>query len=102
MLVTRWRCRLDQKNVAPTDVLLDFYVSLTVGERTDRRLAKGHADVFADSLGQLTIGRAADDLHFWRMSEHEGLNCRALSCLAMIKNLPEPNSFANGTGLHER
>src|ERR1700730_278771 len=85
MLVARRRGRLNQKNVATADVLLDHHIGFTVRKRTDRRLAKRYADVFADSLGQFAIGRATEDFHFRLASKHEGLNCRAPSLLAMIK-----------------
>src|SRR5260370_16757801 len=76
---------LNQKNVAAAHVLLDFHVSLTVRERADGGLAERGADVFANPLGQLAIGRAAEDLHFWLEREHGALNCRAGPGLPMIK-----------------
>src|SRR4029077_16219582 len=85
MLIARRRCRLNQKNVPGSIVLLDHHVSLAVGERADRGLAERDADIFANALGQLAIGSAAKNLHFWLKREHEGLNCRARSWLAMNK-----------------
>src|SRR6266446_9770113 len=101
MLVARRRCRLNEKNVAATNILLDHHVRLAIGERANRGLAERDPDTFANALGQLAIGGAAKNLHFWLKREHEGLNCRARSWLAM-NNLPEGNSLANGTRLHER
>src|SRR5438046_9304579 len=74
MLVARRRCRLNEKNVAATNILLDHHVRLAIGERANRGLAKRDADIFANALGQLAIGGAAKDLHFWLKCEHEGLN----------------------------
>src|SRR5258708_24714695 len=85
MVIARGRCRLNQKHVPAAHVLLDHHVTLTVWERADRGLAERGADVFANPLGQLAIGRAAEDLHFWLEREHGALNCRAGPGLAMIK-----------------
>ena len=74
MLVARRRCRLNEKNVAATNILLDHHVSLAVGERADCGPAERDADVFANALGQFAVGGAAKDLHFWLKREHEGLN----------------------------
>ena len=74
MLVARRRRRLNEKNVTAANVLLDSHVGLAVRERADRGLTKRDADVFADALGQLAVGCAAEDFHFWLEREHEGLN----------------------------
>src|SRR6202048_504318 len=85
MLVAGRRCWLDEKNVPAPNILLDHHVSFTVGERADCGLAKRNTDIFADTLGQLAVGRAAKDFHFWLEREHGALNWRARSRLAMIK-----------------
>ena len=58
-----WRTRrLNNENVVASDVFLYPDVSFPIGEGADCRLAKWHADVFADAFGQLAVGGAAEDL----------------------------------------
>src|SRR5262249_59194304 len=85
MLVRRRRGRLNQENIAATHVLLDLHVSLAVGKRADCRLTERDSDIFADALGQLAVGRAAENLHLWLKREHGGVRGRAGLTMAMIK-----------------
>ena len=39
MLIGRWTGRLNDKNVMPPNILLDFHVSLAIGKRADDRPA---------------------------------------------------------------
>ena len=56
-MIICWRTgRLNDENIATANVLLDFDVGLAVRERADRGLAQRHANVIADTLGQLAIG----------------------------------------------
>ena len=70
MLVRRRAGRLNNENVVAPNIFLDPDVSLGIGKRADRGLAKRDADVFADTLRELAIGRAAKDLQFWLESKH--------------------------------
>src|SRR5205085_10186371 len=83
MLVARRRSPLNQKNITAAHVLLDSHVGLAVRKRADRGLPERKSDVFANALGQLAVGCAAEDFHFWLTRKHEGLNCRARCWLAM-------------------
>src|SRR5438477_1601540 len=70
MIVSRRTRRLNNKNIAPTNVLLDFDVGLAVGKCADRGLAQRHPDVIANAPGQLSVGRTAEYLHFRLKREH--------------------------------
>ena len=62
MFIGRWTRGLNDENVVPANVFLYPDVSFPIGEGADCRLAKWHADVFADAFGQLAVGGAAEDL----------------------------------------
>src|SRR5712691_795951 len=70
MLVGRRAGGLNNENIVAPNIFFDSDVSLGIWERADRRLAKRDADVFADTLGQLAIGRAAKYLQFWLEGKH--------------------------------
>ena len=61
---------LNDEDVASANIFLDPHVSLAVRECADGSLPQRHADVIADPLSQLAVGRAAEDLHFWLEREH--------------------------------
>src|SRR5437588_12735531 len=102
MLVARRGSRLNQKNITAAHVLLDSHVGLAVRKRADRGLPERKSDVFANALGQLAVGCAAENFHFWLTRKHEGLNCRALCWLAMIKTCGESGLSRLVPAFHER
>src|SRR5712692_5187721 len=65
VLISRRASRLDNEDVAPTNIFLDSDISFAVRKRANGRLPERHAEVFADALGQFAVGRAAKDFHFW-------------------------------------
>ena len=70
MIVSRWTGRLNNKNIAPTNVLLDFDVGLAVGKCANRGLAERHSNVITNAPGQVAVGRAAEYLHLRLKCEH--------------------------------
>ena len=70
MLIGRRTGRLNDENIVAADVFLDPDVSLAIGKRADRRLTERHTNVFANPLGQLAVGRAAENLQFWLKRKH--------------------------------
>ena len=71
MIVGRGTSGLNNKNIAPANVLLDFDVGLAVGKCTDRGLAERHSNVIANAPGQLAVGRTTEYLHFRLKREHK-------------------------------
>src|SRR6266849_8427820 len=77
MLVSGWAGRLNDENIVAPDVFLDPHVSLAIGKRADCCLTKWHTDVFANALGQLAIGGAAENLQFRLKCKHGAANLGA-------------------------
>jgi len=71
MLVSGWTGRLNDENVVTPDVFFDPDVCLAIGKRADCCLTERYADVFANPLGQVAVGGAAENLQFWLEREHE-------------------------------
>src|SRR5256886_3863003 len=61
VLVSGRAGRLNDENIVAPNVFLDLDVSLAIWERADCCLTEWHSDVFANALGQLAVGRAAED-----------------------------------------
>ena len=57
------RSRLDQVDILPANILLNFDEGLAIGERADSAFAEFDADRFADRLGQRLIGSPAKNFH---------------------------------------
>lgn len=74
MLVSGRASRLNDENVVPSNVFLDFYVRLTIGKRTDGGAAQRHPHVFANTLRQVAIRRAAENFQFRLEREHGAAN----------------------------
>ena len=60
-MIRRRARRLDDENVVPTDVLVDFHEGLAVRKTGDRGLAQGLANGAAHFLGEDTIGVAREN-----------------------------------------
>src|SRR5215216_459223 len=71
MLVGRRAGRLDDENVVAPDVFLDPHIRLAIGKRTDCRPTERYADIFANALRQVAVGRAAENFQFWLERKHE-------------------------------
>src|SRR5438477_11875332 len=95
MLIGRRRSRLNEKDVAAPDILLDSHIGFTVRKGADRRLAKGHADVAANALGQLAVGRAAKNFHLRLKREHRAATLGARKRPWQVENLPAMRSLPN-------
>ena len=74
MLISRRTGRLNNENIVSPNVFLDPDVSLAIWKRADRRLTERNADVLANPLGQLAVGRAAENLQFWLKRKHRAAN----------------------------
>src|SRR6266853_3311243 len=102
MLVGRRACRLNDENVPATNVLLDLNVSFAVGERADGRGSKRHPNAVADTLSELVISGAAEDLHLGLEREHNfrmGANFGA-PCLHWQSRIAATLIQAAKTGSH--
>jgi hypothetical protein len=55
-------------------VFVNFYVSLAVGKRADRRPAQWRSHVFANAFGQIAVGGAAKNFQFRLEREHGAVN----------------------------
>jgi hypothetical protein len=58
----------------PSNVFVDFYVSLAVRKRADCRPAQWHSHVFANAFGQIAVGGAAKNFQFRLEREHGAAN----------------------------
>ena len=70
MLISRRTGRLNNENIVAANVFLDPDVSLTIRKRADRGLTERHPNVFANPLGQIAVGGAAENLQFWLKRKH--------------------------------
>src|SRR5438876_10292066 len=72
VFVSRRAGRLNDENIMAANVFLDLDVRLAIGKRTDCCLTEWYPDVFANALGQLAVGGAAENLQFWLERKHWG------------------------------
>jgi|GEM_PF-5461117 hypothetical protein len=70
ILVGRRARRLDDENIAPAHVLVDFHERLSVRKRAHRGVAQRHTDVFGNVLGQLRVRRAGKESHICFAAKH--------------------------------
>ena len=93
MLVGRRASRLNDENIPAANVLLDLDVSFAVGERADGRGSKRHTDAVTDSLRELAISGAAEDLHLGLEREHNFGRALTLARAACLGNRRLPILF---------